>query len=87
MISWSSSESCVISRTCRGESAIAWSRTTGTGAPVEQALDAWNVARERNTSTGDVTHLPLVYVLDANGRIPYASSGGVAAILELLSRN
>ena len=36
--------------------------------------------------TGDVTHPPLVYILDAEGRIAYATTGGVEAMVELLGR-
>jgi len=54
---------------------------------VNDALDRWNVARTRNPQSGDVVHPPLVYVLDASGRIAYASSGGVPALVELLGRS
>jgi protein SCO1/2 len=54
---------------------------------VNRVLDAWNVARQRDLQTGDVTHPPLVYILDASGQITYASSGGVEALVELLSRS
>lgn len=53
---------------------------------VNEVLDAWNVARERDESTGDVVHPPLVYVLDATGRIAFASTGGVDALVSLLDR-
>lgn len=53
---------------------------------VQQVLDAWGVARVRNPDTGDVAHPPLVYILDADGRIAYAARGGVETIVELLSR-
>jgi cytochrome oxidase Cu insertion factor (SCO1/SenC/PrrC family) len=54
---------------------------------VQQVLDAWGVARERNPDTGDVVHPPLVYILDDRGRIAFAATGGVATLLELLSRS
>jgi protein SCO1/2 len=54
---------------------------------VNALLDRWGVARERNEQTGDVVHPPLVYVLDAEGRITYASTGGgTDALVELLGR-
>ena len=53
---------------------------------VEAALTRWNVARERDPRTGDVAHPPLVYVLDREGRIAYATAGGVDAMVELLRR-
>jgi len=53
---------------------------------VQSVLDAWGIPRERNLNTGEVTHPPLVYILDSKGRITYAATGGVEAIVELLSR-
>jgi cytochrome oxidase Cu insertion factor (SCO1/SenC/PrrC family) len=55
---------------------------------VNAALDRWGVARQRNEQTGEVAHPPLVYVLDAEGRIAYASTaGGTDALVELLGRS
>lgn len=59
---------------------------SGSVEAVEAVLDGWNVARERDPKTGDVTHPPLVYVLDAAGRIAFASTGGRAALVQLLER-
>lgn len=59
---------------------------TGSVAEVEGVLDAWNVVRSRDPDTGDVTHPSLVYVLDADGTIAYATGGGTSAIVELLGR-
>jgi len=59
---------------------------SGEVARVNEVLDAWNVARERDESTGEVVHVPLVYVLDATGRIAFASTGGVEALVSLLDR-
>ena len=53
---------------------------------VNAMLDAWNVARSRDPLTGDIVHPPLVFVVDQNGRIAYAVSGGALAIQELVSR-
>ena len=53
---------------------------------VEAALDAWEVPRRRNERTGEVTHPSLVYVIDEEGRIAYASTGGVAALVSLVQR-
>jgi protein SCO1/2 len=59
----------------------------GGGVPdVEAVLDAWNVARSRNLTTGEVTHPPLVYVVDRDGRLAYASTGGIDALISLLRR-
>jgi cytochrome oxidase Cu insertion factor (SCO1/SenC/PrrC family) len=54
---------------------------------VARVLDAWNVARDRDPDTGDVLHPLLTYVLDASGRIAFASTGGVAALTELVDRS
>lgn len=60
---------------------------SGSEASVNRVLDAWKVARRRDASTGDVSHPPLVYVLDASGRIAYAASGGVETLAELIVRS
>jgi protein SCO1/2 len=59
---------------------------TGTVDEVESVLDAWNVARRRDPDTGDVTHPSLVYVLDAQARLVYATRGETEAVVELLGR-
>jgi cytochrome oxidase Cu insertion factor (SCO1/SenC/PrrC family) len=38
---------------------------------VTAALDGFNVPWQRNENDGDVVHPPLIYVIDANGRIAY----------------
>jgi protein SCO1/2 len=53
---------------------------------VNALLDRWNVARGRDEKTGEVVHPPLVYVLDAEGRIAFAATGGTEALVELLGR-
>jgi hypothetical protein len=47
---------------------------------------AWNVPRNRDAATGEITHPSLVYVLDDEGSIVYATRGGTAAVVELLGR-
>ena len=59
---------------------------SGSVDEVNALLDRWNVARGRDQKTGDVAHPPLVYVLDAGGRIAFASTGGTEALVELLGR-
>lgn len=59
---------------------------SGELAAVEAALDAWGVARLRDALTGEVTHPRLVYVVDADGTIAYAASGGPAALTNLVER-
>ncbi|HEX6939519.1 MAG TPA: SCO family protein [Longimicrobiales bacterium] len=58
----------------------------GEVAHVEATLDAWGVGRSRDTRTGDVTHPALVYVLDRDGRIAFAVSGGLAPLVALVRR-
>lgn len=53
---------------------------------VEAALDGWKIARERDPATGDVTHPALVYVLDREGRIAFASTGRPADLVTLVGR-
>ncbi len=53
---------------------------------VEAVLTGWNVTRQRDRTTGNVIHPPLVYVVDAEGRIAFASSGGAAVLTELVGR-
>ncbi len=54
---------------------------------VNRVLDAWGVARSRDAQSGEVTHPPLVYVLDAWGRIAYGATGDVATIVALVERS
>lgn len=53
---------------------------------VEAALDAWEVPRRRDPYTGEITHPALTYVVDAMGRVTFASAGGVDALLVLVGR-
>jgi protein SCO1/2 len=59
---------------------------SGELAAVEAALDAWQVPRDRSEATGDVTHPALVYVVDADGRIAFAASGGSGTLVTLVRR-
>ena len=58
----------------------------GSVPDVESALRAWEVFYQRNDQNGEVTHPALVYIIDADGRIAFASTGGAAAIAELTRR-
>ncbi|MDT8436235.1 MAG: SCO family protein [Gemmatimonadota bacterium] len=58
----------------------------GTVEEVEAVLDAWNVGRARDPLTGDVAHPPLVYVLDGDGRIAFATTSGPGVLADLLAR-
>jgi protein SCO1 len=53
---------------------------------VEAVLDAWDVPRSRNMTTGEVTHPSLTYIVDRDGTLAYASNSGTAALVELLRR-
>jgi protein SCO1/2 len=53
---------------------------------VEAVLDAWNMARERDPMTGDVAHPPLLYLVDAEGSIVFATLSGRETIVELARR-
>jgi cytochrome oxidase Cu insertion factor (SCO1/SenC/PrrC family) len=59
---------------------------SGSVADVEATLDAWDVPRTRDENTGEVTHPSLLYVIDRAGRIAYASTGGVDALVSLIRR-
>ena len=51
---------------------------------VDRVLNAWRVPRVRNTRTGDISHPPLVYVLNDDGRITYVVNGGADTIAAAL---
>jgi cytochrome oxidase Cu insertion factor (SCO1/SenC/PrrC family) len=59
---------------------------SGTVDDVNALLDRWQVPRARNETNGQLDHPALVYVLDAEGRIAYASTGRSAALAELVGR-
>ena len=59
---------------------------TGSVAEVEAVLDDWQVPRARDTNSGDIVHPRLIYLLDAEGFIRYATNGGVDQLVELLER-
>ena len=59
---------------------------SGNVAEVERVLRTWNVPWSRNEQNGEVTHPSVVYIIDARGRIAYATNGGVETISELARR-
>jgi cytochrome oxidase Cu insertion factor (SCO1/SenC/PrrC family) len=59
---------------------------SGSVDAVEAVLDAWQVPRSRDTNTGEVTHPSLLYIVDRDGRVAYASTGGVDALVSLVRR-
>lgn len=58
----------------------------GAAEAVTAALDAFGMARQRDSRTGDVVHPPLVYVVDDDGTLAYASTGVVAHLVQLAAR-
>jgi cytochrome oxidase Cu insertion factor (SCO1/SenC/PrrC family) len=59
---------------------------SGSVPAVEAALDAWNVARVRDEQTGDVTHPALVFIVESDGTVAYASTGAPEQLVELARR-
>jgi cytochrome oxidase Cu insertion factor (SCO1/SenC/PrrC family) len=59
---------------------------SGEVAEVEAALDRWDVPRARDDASGRVDHPALVYLVDASGRIAYASRGGSTELAVLAER-
>ena len=58
----------------------------GDVADVEATLDAWEIPRKRDLRTGEVTHPALAYIVDRDGRIAFAASGGALTIAALVRR-
>ena len=53
---------------------------------VTAVLDAWKVARSRDLTSGEVVHPSLVYVVDREGRLAFASTGGSETLVSLVRR-
>jgi cytochrome oxidase Cu insertion factor (SCO1/SenC/PrrC family) len=51
---------------------------------VEAVLDAWQVTRSRDESTGVIVHAAPVYVIDGAGRIAYVAAGRTEDLVVLL---
>lgn len=49
-------------------------------------LASWGVPWRRDERTGDITHPRLTYVVDGEGKIAYATTGGVQQMVELVGR-
>lgn len=58
------------------------------GAPeaVMPVLDAFGMAHQRDPRTGDVVHPPLVYLMEGDGTLAYASTGVTAHLVQLAER-
>lgn len=59
---------------------------SGSVDAVNAALDAWNMPRERDETTGDITHPGIVYMIEPDGTIAYGSTGGIAQMESLVRR-
>ena len=53
---------------------------------VQAVLDAWEVPRERAEQSGEVVHPALVYVVDADGSLAFATNGDAGTIAALARR-
>lgn len=58
----------------------------GTVDAVEQTLDAWQVARARDASTGQIAHPTSVYLIDRRGRLAFIAGGDAPRLAALLDR-
>lgn len=55
----------------------------GSVAEVERALDEWGVARSRDPRTGEVAHAPIMFLVDARGRLTHSTAGPSAEVVRL----
>ncbi len=53
---------------------------------VEAALDAWDVPHTRDERTGEVIHPALTYLVEPDGTVAYASTGGPSQLRALALR-
>lgn len=53
---------------------------------VTAALDAFGMAHQRDPRTGDIVHPPLVYVVQSDGTLAYASTGATHHLVQLAQR-
>ncbi len=59
---------------------------SGDTVEVERALERWQVVQLRDTQTGEVTHVPVIYVVDGSGVIRFSVTGGVRVLARLAER-
>jgi cytochrome oxidase Cu insertion factor (SCO1/SenC/PrrC family) len=59
---------------------------SGSVDDVNRYLDAWGIPRERDELTGDVVHPGIVYMVEPDGTLAYASTGGVTQMVSLALR-
>lgn len=53
---------------------------------VDASLDAWDVARSRDTRTGDIVHPGIVYLVESDGTVAYGVTGGPEQLSSLVAR-
>jgi protein SCO1/2 len=58
---------------------------SGPIAEVERTLDAWQVGRLREASTGDIGHQRLAYLVGPSGRLVYRSDGSLGSVLSAVA--
>ena len=56
----------------------------GDVATVSAILNRWEIERSRDDRTGEIAHASLAYILDAEGRIAYATTGSARQIADAL---
>jgi protein SCO1/2 len=59
---------------------------TGSVDQVMAVLADWGMAISRDTTSGDITHPAVVYVIDRAGRIAFTAPGGAELLADLLER-
>lgn len=58
---------------------------SGTVDDVRATLDRWQVVRARDSLSGEVTHVPVAYLVNPHGRLVYRSAGRIDVLTRLAS--
>ncbi|MCG8466751.1 MAG: SCO family protein [Gemmatimonadetes bacterium] len=59
---------------------------SGSVEEVNAVLDGWQVQRTRDLDDGDIVHVPVVYVIDREGRVAATSRGELESLTRLVER-
>lgn len=59
---------------------------SGTIPEVEAVLDAWGIERSRDVRTGDVLHVPRVFLVDRDGNLAYEADAEAGLLADLARR-
>lgn len=59
---------------------------SGSIPEVESVLDAWGIGRSRNPRTGDLVHVPKVFVVDRGGTLVYETDAEAGLLEDLAGR-